>query len=359
MKNKDAGVIVLLSLILGFIFNYLFNGKLVGLSYFVFITLVAAVFLFFVHYSKQRLSKQTILLILAILFFSSMVVIRASFILTFFNIVATVGLSMLVVQTQLGRDIRRFALSNYIYSFVGQALIFMRKSIAVIADAFDNKSKKGSMLPFFRGLIIVLPFLIIFIVLFSSADLAFSNFFEKIFDLKVDLVDDFFLVVIPGLAIAGALSFAFLYRTDHNKEEQTFESERKLNNIDFAVIYGLVISLFLVFILVQVNYLFGGQENIAKLGYTYADYARRGFFELIGVAVVCYGMIFLTEKFARPESKVFKILSTTLIIEVLLVVFSALKRLSLYVDAYGLTQDRFYAAIFVFLVNNSIYLFRL
>ena len=37
--------------------------------------------------------------------------------------------------------------------------------------------------------------------------------------------------------------------------------------------------LFLVFVWIQFVYLFGGQANISAEGYTYAEYARRGFFD--------------------------------------------------------------------------------
>ena len=51
-----------------------------------------------------------------------------------------------------------------------------------------------------------------------------------------------------------------------------------------AVILGAVVVLFALFAVVQFQYFFGGQANISVQGYTFAEYARRGFGELVTVA---------------------------------------------------------------------------
>ena len=51
-----------------------------------------------------------------------------------------------------------------------------------------------------------------------------------------------------------------------------------------AIILGSVVALFAFFVLIQFQYFFGGQANITIEGYTYAEYARRGFGELVTVA---------------------------------------------------------------------------
>ncbi len=48
------------------------------------------------------------------------------------------------------------------------------------------------------------------------------------------------------------------------------------------MLLGSINLLFAVFISVQFAYLFGGERNIAAQGFTFAEYAHRGFFELNG-----------------------------------------------------------------------------
>ena len=54
--------------------------------------------------------------------------------------------------------------------------------------------------------------------------------------------------------------------------------------------------LFLAFVLVQFRYLFGGAELVRGLtGMSYADYARRGFFELVAVAALSLPLLLLAD----------------------------------------------------------------
>ena len=88
--------------------------------------------------------------------------------------------------------------------------------------------------------------------------------------------------------------------------------------------------LFFIFIFVQFTYLFGGKTNISAQGFTYAEYARRGFFELIEVAIISLFLLLVIEKYIIKEKTghvlEFKILSTVLVIQVILIMASAFTR---------------------------------
>jgi hypothetical protein len=98
--------------------------------------------------------------------------------------------------------------------------------------------------------------------------------------------------------------------------------------------------------------LFGGQANIAAAGYTYAEYARRGFGELVAVAVLTLGMILLLAQFGRREMSSQRIwfngLSAALVGLVGAILGSALMRLLMYEDAYGFTRLRTYTHIAIY-----------
>jgi hypothetical protein len=49
--------------------------------------------------------------------------------------------------------------------------------------------------------------------------------------------------------------------------------------------------LFSAFTVIQFAYFFGGQDNISVEGFTYAEYARRGFFELLAVSVMTLALV--------------------------------------------------------------------
>lgn len=113
---------------------------------------------------------------------------------------------------------------------------------------------------------------------------------------------------------------------------------------------GSLNVLFLAFIIIQFTYLFGGEHNITALGFTYAQYARKGFFELIAVAVLSLVLVLILQRAvaARQDaaaSRSFKVLGAVLILQVGIMMVSAFKRLALYESAYGFTSLRLYAHI--------------
>jgi hypothetical protein len=112
--------------------------------------------------------------------------------------------------------------------------------------------------------------------------------------------------------------------------------------------------LFLLFIGFQVTYLFGGEANIMNAGFTYAEYARQGFWELLAVAALSLFVLLASEKYADVEGKKdkrFLLPALILIAEVGVLIASAFKRLSLYMDTYGMTVLRFYVVgVILFLV---------
>jgi len=80
----------------------------------------------------------------------------------------------------------------------------------------------------------------------------------------------------------------------------------------------LVDVLFVLFVIVQITYLFGGEANVTAAGFTYSEYARRGFGELVAVGVLSLGLIMTLAAVARRESRrqttTFNALSVSLVI---------------------------------------------
>jgi signal transduction histidine kinase len=109
--------------------------------------------------------------------------------------------------------------------------------------------------------------------------------------------------------------------------------------------------LFATFIIIQVNYLFGGQSNIHADGFTYADYARKGFFELLVVAVISLLLIqilsAITKRKDGRQAGIFSGLNIGLVALVVMILVSAFQRLLMYKAAYGFTRVRIYSENFM------------
>jgi hypothetical protein len=101
-------------------------------------------------------------------------------------------------------------------------------------------------------------------------------------------------------------------------------------------------------VLVQLRYLFGGHGLVESRAHlTYAQYARHGFFELVIVSILVLLVLLAVDASLRrngnTELLVVRALSAFLLALVFVVMASALQRMRLYEQAYGLTQLRIYA----------------
>ncbi|OGE73789.1 MAG: hypothetical protein A3I07_02280 [Candidatus Doudnabacteria bacterium RIFCSPLOWO2_02_FULL_42_9] len=355
---QKALYIILVSLGLGLIFNFLFFEKLIGVSLIIFtlILLGAAALL-----SWQQLQFRKIWWIITLIgFFALMPSIRTNEFLTFLNVCATLGLLILLAHEVAGTPTLLMKLWDYILMMVLVPLGMLRSALSTInlASKIQSSDKQHEMwLRVFKGVLMAIPALIIFGALFSQADLAFSKFLRSIVDINISERTIQYLVLLAFSSVASLsfLSYVFTDKRDKVESLQTqSESAPAGRNIEIMVFLGLIATLFLVFIGFQVTYLFGGESNIVNAGFTYAEYARRGFFELLAVAILSLVVLLASEKYSHAESKKdkrFLITALILIVEVGVVIFSACKRLSLYIDAYGMTLLRFYVTGFIILLS--------
>ncbi len=136
-----------------------------------------------------------------------------------------------------------------------------------------------------------------FLVLLSSADLVFGDYVKQALawlDLTrfFDYLGRLTVILLVGLFSLGALVVA-LRRSDGYRligQDKPLLAPF-LGFTEAAVVLAAVDVLFALFVAVQLRYFFGGEANITAAGYTYATYARRGFAELVFLALLTLGMI--------------------------------------------------------------------
>jgi hypothetical protein len=126
----------------------------------------------------------------------------------------------------------------------------------------------------------------------------------------------------------------------------------KLGIVPVATALGLLNLLFLVFVIVQLRYFFGGAALVEETtGLTYSEYARRGFFELVTASALVLPVLHGADHLVRGETpehlRTFRRLAGILLVLLTVVMASALGRMRLYVGAYGLSEDRLYATAFM------------
>jgi len=122
----------------------------------------------------------------------------------------------------------------------------------------------------------------------------------------------------------------------------------RITATETRVILGSVNVVLWIFVLLQLFSLTRNPGGTAGTGFTYAEYARRGFAELSVAAAIVLGVILFTEVFRVPGPNSGKPrFDLTAILAVELILASAFHRVLLYEAAYGYTTDRLIAQAYM------------
>ncbi|HEX7089141.1 MAG TPA: DUF4173 domain-containing protein [Longimicrobiales bacterium] len=203
-----------------------------------------------------------------------------------------------------------------------------------------------------RGVVLALPLLLVFGGLFIAADAVFA---ELVVDfLRIDLERLASHLVLVGFfgSVAAGYAYGFVTGTRLPVPRSLAARRPWLGLTEVGIALGLLAALFAVFVAVQFRYLFGGAALVGVTpGLTYAEYARRGFFELVVVVALMLPVLLAADWLLRRErprdDAVFRTLAAVQLVLLVAVMASALQRMRLYLDAYGLTEARFYATSFL------------
>ncbi len=243
------------------------------------------------------------------------------------------------------------ALLSPCYLFFGETARAMPLTVRSFGKKNATFGKKVGMV--LLALILALPLLAVLTVLLASADQAFEGFVENIdFDASE-------LIVTLTLGI-GVLFCVFpLLFAIRKKELQMKASTHKpyLSCLDGTIVSTVLFSvalLYLVFLVTQLSYLVGGFAGLLPEDYTYADYARRGFFEMFLICLLNLGTIFVADVFVkRKEEKIppfARALELFICLFSLFLIGSAFAKMFLYIRTYGLTFLRLGTSIFMVLL---------
>jgi hypothetical protein len=159
--------------------------------------------------------------------------------------------------------------------------------------------------------------------------------------------------------VTGALAWlacgyltGFLTGTRLVRVDAAFGRRPAVGIVEIGTALALVDLLFLFFVSVQFRYLFGGSGLVEVTpGLTYAEYVREGFGHLaLACALVLPSLLaadWLLQPRRRRDTLVFRTLGGLLLLFLVVIIASALQRVRVYQEAYGLTESRFYGAVFV------------
>ncbi len=296
-------------------------------------------------------------LLLVILGFAAATAWRDSPTLKTWNLIAAVGALAIVMVRGRAGDVRSLGIVQTVVCggiallnvCVGAVLLVYCDLPWRTAASEDHKRRVAAVV---RGILLAVPLLLIFGALFFAADAAFASFVSPLFRFDPYVVLSHTLCMgLTAWAAAGFLRGTLL-RDEENLMSVTRPDWLAVGSTEIGIVLGALNGLFLLFICLQVPYFFGGQVHVVTTaGLTAADYARRGFFELVTVAGMVLPLLLaaqglLRDEFARVR-RWFSPLAGLLALLTFLVMASAVQRMALYYVGFGLTELRFYTTVFM------------
>jgi len=197
--------------------------------------------------------------------------------------------------------------------------------------------------------VVSLVLLVVFGSLFASADAGFARLLHKaVPDINGVTVARWLFVFIVTTGIVGGATYLRAAPPDLSGLDGG--ARRRVARLEWAVPMGLLVLLFAAFVAVQLTVLFGGSAHVLDTdGLTYADYARSGFWQLLVVTgltlLVLAGAARWAPRDTPADRALIRVVLGALAVLTLVIVASALHRMTIYADTYGLTRLRILVAL--------------
>ena len=213
-----------------------------------------------------------------------------------------------------------------------------------------TNEKRGSV---WLGLLGALAILAVVLPLLADADVVFGTVVGEALRWLADNLGEAVLKVLRYLILI-ALAFALLHSMLLGEGVRTYEptrAPRVAGSLTVATLLAVLNIVYFIFVCVQFVYLFGNTATPAMNG-GYAEYARSGFFELVAVTlinlIVVAACIWVRADATR--SVAIEALEIVLVLLTGVILVSAVWRMLLYVQVFGLTYQRlltFYVMAFI------------
>lgn len=189
------------------------------------------------------------------------------------------------------------------------------------------------------GLLISIPFLMVMIFLLMRADAAFEALVDLMpeFELEEYLRSAFF-----GFLLAWVLYSRGVSLVKAQKAPAPCRSRKGANPLTVNTVLLMVSLVYIAYLLSQLAYFSGGLSGILPEGYTLAQYARRGFFEMAWLCTINLGLLCGSIWLIREEQlpRMTRIAGTFLAAITVFLILTASAKMLLYIGSYGLTRLR-------------------
>lgn len=267
------------------------------------------------------------------------------------------------VYTATGNNIEAPIRELCFFDFIKALFVMPFISFGKVFPAMLGKTSRcgKTILKILIGIgLAIIPTLIIRVLL--SFDAGFNDILNKIF--KFNLLDIFSHAVSILFGIPAGMYIFGLFISSIDKKAldkmdaencRTISDKIKIMSSASSVIAVLpVLALYVIFFIAQWKNYFSAFVGILPSDTIYAEYARSGFFELCGVAIVNLLLILMISLFTKRSSSgasvAVRIINSVLSFMTIVLICTAMSKMILYIKRFGLTPKRVYASWFIVLL---------
>lgn len=350
-----------LCFVLGYLFIRVFMGGFRPLGEFLFVILLYALTFVVVKLEKARFNAPAVISLLSGLALAFSTVVSGNGWVRFFAFACSLAAYTYFVYTAFGNKLAKGFTNLLLVDFFKSAFILPFASFGKIFNGLIPKKGEKCGKGFLKVLIGIalafIPCVIIIALLFY--DESFRNMFKFIDNIGFDTVVEH--IVSAGFGIPVAMYvYGLLISSKDKKCENTPNAENcrvageKAKIAPVATVLAAVIPIsliYVIFFISQWKYYVSGFVGALPSETSYAEYARRGFFQLTAVAFINFVIIALVGLLMKRDGKAAKIVqkavSVIFSLMTLVLISTAAAKMIMYIDVYGLTPKRVYASWFI------------
>lgn len=342
------------SLLVALLQSVLFYGKEIGISMLIFSIISTTILWWVLNKKRKIINQKAIFWLIPIILLSSTYLIFANTVFYILNILVIILL--IILMFVMATDTHK-----YMIEYLKNTLKLVKATLSQWENSFrftknyankivksNKKWNKEKVKKVTVSLIIVSVIVAIVIALLASADSIFANLFSGLSAIFENFNQEAIWSMLLRITIIIIMYFLFLGFVLTIMDKKDIKKDESKPSIlpDKLTIKLLLIVLnvvYLIFCYIQISSLFA-KINLAG-SFSYAEYARSGFFQLMAVSFINFALIFISNKNNQKREDLIKILNILLIIFTMIIVLSSMYRMYMYETEYGLTYLRSFVYI--------------
>ncbi len=312
----------------------------------------------------RKIGTKPIIVAISAIIISVSLILTSNDFLHFFSYSYSLVAFCYFVYSACGNSVKRGFSDLVLADFIKALFVLPFCSFGYMFRAMFSGKAKGSGKIFLKILIgvaiAIIPTLIVFGLL--SYDNGFTDLLNNIFDFKFDDFWSHIGSLILGTPIGLYIYGLFISSLDNKCKNALNEDSSRIiiKNLKIAPVATIisatvpVLFLYIVFFISQWKYYVSGFTGVLPENFSYADYAREGFFQLCTVSVINLFLIIAVNLFLKRNNKLSQIIHKTTVIvyslSTLILISTALAKMAMYINTYGLTPKRVYATWLMVLI---------